>query len=611
MRSFKLLSGLSLLLGSRASHLAARHPIPHALDVRQDSNVCSFINVQLVGGGFTVPLDSCFCTDDIPSIVHKAAELKPIIPAFGGEDKLVEFLDSEIIAASALCSYPPHSISSCLGSPNAVCGFECANGFVSDSPSGFPSTIPPDKKKRWVGSGVCAEMGPEWAACGVFGGRDRAWECINTANNLESCGGCALPLTPFTPIGQDCSSLPGVADVACIMGECAVRRCLPGYVPAHDGTHCISKHRKISHSSGDEHIPLPDAIAASTADVSVAGAAGTANAGVAGAAGTAGTAIAEPPGTVDATAEVISAADAAANTRVNSKSVLLYLPFTLQAASAAAGAAGTAVAEPPGTAEATAEVIIAADATANTASAAASAAGTAVAEPPGTAEATAEVISAADATANTASAAAGIAGTAVAEPPCRAGATAEVIIAADTAANTASAAAGAAGTAVAEPPGTAEATAEVIIAADATANTASTAADAAGTAVAEPPGTAEATAEVIIPADATANTASAATGAAGTAIAEFPGTAEATAEVISAADATANTASTAASATGTAVAEPPGSAVAEPPGSAVAEPPGSAVAEPPGSAVAEPPGSAVAEPPGSAGKNSGVLTEGS
>jgi hypothetical protein len=54
------------------------------------------------------------------------------------------------------------------------------------------------------------------------------------------------------------------------MGECAVRRCLPGYVPAHDGTHCISKHRKISHSSGDddevdlvpakayglEHIPL-------------------------------------------------------------------------------------------------------------------------------------------------------------------------------------------------------------------------------------------------------------------------------------------------------------------------------------------------------------------
>jgi hypothetical protein len=30
-------------------------------------------------------------------------------------------------------------------------------------------------------------MGPEWAACGVFGGGARAWECINTAHDLESC----------------------------------------------------------------------------------------------------------------------------------------------------------------------------------------------------------------------------------------------------------------------------------------------------------------------------------------------------------------------------------------------------------------------------------------
>ncbi|KAH9974984.1 hypothetical protein BGW80DRAFT_1487986, partial [Lactifluus volemus] len=172
------------------------------------------------------------------------------------------------------CDYPPHSISSCAEGPEFVCGFECTDGFSPFppgnpvtcrceapsvicngqcvAPGSCPSSVPPPKKKRWVGSGVCAEMGPEWAACGVFGGGARAWECIDTANNLESCGGCALPLTPFTPIGQDCSSLPGVADVACIMGECAVGRCLPGYVPAHDGTHCISRHRKIAHSSGDE-----------------------------------------------------------------------------------------------------------------------------------------------------------------------------------------------------------------------------------------------------------------------------------------------------------------------------------------------------------------------
>jgi hypothetical protein len=62
-----------------------------------------------------------------------------------------------------------------------------------------------------------------------------------------------LPLTPYTPIGEDCSSLPGVADVACIAGECVVHRCLPGFVTAHDGTHCVSEHGRISQPSGDEN----------------------------------------------------------------------------------------------------------------------------------------------------------------------------------------------------------------------------------------------------------------------------------------------------------------------------------------------------------------------
>ena len=57
-----------------------------------------------------------------------------------------------------------------------------------------------------------------------------------------------LPLTPYTPIGQDCITLPGAADVSCLAGECVVHRCLRGYVCAHDGTHCVSKDSRISHS---------------------------------------------------------------------------------------------------------------------------------------------------------------------------------------------------------------------------------------------------------------------------------------------------------------------------------------------------------------------------
>ena len=57
-----------------------------------------------------------------------------------------------------------------------------------------------------------------------------------------------LPLTPFSPIGQDCTSLPGVADVSCLSGGCVVHRCMPGYSLSHDGSHC---------TPAQAHIPQP------------------------------------------------------------------------------------------------------------------------------------------------------------------------------------------------------------------------------------------------------------------------------------------------------------------------------------------------------------------
>ena len=77
------------------------------------------------------------------------------------------------------------------------------------------------------------------------------------------------PLTAHSPTGTDCSVLPGVADVSCLGGECVVHRCLPGYVPAPDGTSCIRKHHLPQSPSksvyavdvparvyGLEHVPL-------------------------------------------------------------------------------------------------------------------------------------------------------------------------------------------------------------------------------------------------------------------------------------------------------------------------------------------------------------------
>ena len=72
----------------------------------------------------------------------------------------------------------------------------------------------------------------------------------NMLNSLLSGGGCVLPLTPFSPIGQDCTSLPGVADVSCLSGECVIHRCMSGYSLSRDGTRCTSTRSYGSHSHG-------------------------------------------------------------------------------------------------------------------------------------------------------------------------------------------------------------------------------------------------------------------------------------------------------------------------------------------------------------------------
>jgi hypothetical protein len=108
--------------------------------------------------------------------------------------------------APSNCKYPDHSKPACTnGNP---CGFTCTDGFTPSPPEKpttcvcaapnmvcngkcvAPGACPSSQstlKKRWIGSGSCTERGHGWAACGVFGGGARAWECVNIARDLESC----------------------------------------------------------------------------------------------------------------------------------------------------------------------------------------------------------------------------------------------------------------------------------------------------------------------------------------------------------------------------------------------------------------------------------------
>ncbi|KAH9969400.1 hypothetical protein BGW80DRAFT_1176941, partial [Lactifluus volemus] len=198
----------------------------------------------------------CLCISTLPLFVlTNPVTGMAASEAVGGESDVIDILMGLVHSG---CNYPDHGNPACVDQD--PCWFQCTDGFTAFPPGNprtcvceEPSVVCNGQCKRWLGGGTCAEMGPEWAACGVFGGAARSWGCINAARHLESCGGCMLPLIPYFPIGQDCTSLPGVADVACIAGECVVHRCLPGYVVARDGNHCASRHGNISqHSEHDE-----------------------------------------------------------------------------------------------------------------------------------------------------------------------------------------------------------------------------------------------------------------------------------------------------------------------------------------------------------------------
>jgi len=284
-RAFSLLA--VLLVGASASSLTSRAPA-NPLDSRDLVDVCAFIDVgltvDLLGIVITVGLlEICLCISAIPTFITTNAVAKSAV-ALAGTSQVTQTLTSLINehAPDGHCVFPPYAIPECIG--NNPCGFSCGDGFVPSPPSKptecicpapfkvcngictpvsvCPSSKPYKRDKRWAGSGTCNARGVGHMACGVFGGGARAWECVDTDNDLESCGGCILPLTPYTPTGIDCTAIPGVADVSCQSGACTVRRCLPGYTTSADASHCLRNNsdedvEDVSASQyGLEHVPL-------------------------------------------------------------------------------------------------------------------------------------------------------------------------------------------------------------------------------------------------------------------------------------------------------------------------------------------------------------------
>lgn len=106
------------------------------------------------------------------------------------------------------------------------CGYECIAPFEpcgdvcyypgdQDCNSGMPSD-----KFQITRREVCpAGTEPCLARSGAPG-----WECLNTASDIEACGGC-----PGSQTAEDCTTLPGAATVSCQYGKCFVDSCARGF----------------------------------------------------------------------------------------------------------------------------------------------------------------------------------------------------------------------------------------------------------------------------------------------------------------------------------------------------------------------------------------------
>ncbi|KAL0948237.1 hypothetical protein HGRIS_010837 [Hohenbuehelia grisea] len=239
---------------------AASQPITrrNPLNRRATVDVCADVNIVLLPP--LIDIEVCLCLGAVTDFVQGSAALRLAVGLLG--------LNAVVANIQALinrspnretCTFPDANFEQQCTSGDP-CAFTCTNGFEFNTPTNPTDCICPPPKIVSNGqciqapcpSGICARDAVSGlrrrslfcphgkTACGVLGRGAKAWECVDTMNDLESCGGCAFALNNGDASGVDCSTLPHVSDVSCHKGACVVGRCLPGFTINSDRTACVA-----------------------------------------------------------------------------------------------------------------------------------------------------------------------------------------------------------------------------------------------------------------------------------------------------------------------------------------------------------------------------------
>ncbi|KAJ7271180.1 hypothetical protein C8J57DRAFT_1508131 [Mycena rebaudengoi] len=220
----------SLLTNVVGLQLVGRDAIP--------DDTCASLNNDLSILGIVFgKLNTCLCISQVPAFLTTNLVALAAVKVFG--------------KPAPASNYPDSVTPMCI--TGNVCYFTCNNGFDA-VPTVNPTTCSCVAPKiicngQCIDGPICSSILPRrreargqcrrgLIACAIPGRNMRFWECVDTQNDLESCGGCVYStggLESESPAGQDCTALRGVSNVACVKGACAVRRCMPGYDLAREG----------------------------------------------------------------------------------------------------------------------------------------------------------------------------------------------------------------------------------------------------------------------------------------------------------------------------------------------------------------------------------------
>ncbi|WWC66267.1 uncharacterized protein I206_100168 [Kwoniella pini CBS 10737] len=188
------------------------------------------------------------------SLTNSHHDLQPV----GGSCCARACNEGYVLTGGTTCCLPNSTLDSngqCKLIPNCssteiLCNNQCYSKSTYTCPSGLPIQLN-SKRSENCPIGL--------SKCSIGSSGSGLWECIDTQNDIESCGGCMYPEPTYNnPLavsnGIDCTSLKGTNGISCNFGKCKIQNCLKGFKLNNNGTICEEQEQHFKYKSVTKQI---------------------------------------------------------------------------------------------------------------------------------------------------------------------------------------------------------------------------------------------------------------------------------------------------------------------------------------------------------------------